>query len=460
MFEFGRELRRLFGAEDSSVYRDGLTGGDASLLELLDLRLLQQEAKAADVAAGRVSAKDPGQRRLEAATVWREFARRSGDVVALRKAAAAAERAAELFDRDKRPDGWARARCEQANCVMLGAELFGDQGLNAAASIAFRDAKHRSPGGLVQALAEVGTLAVEARIRLQDADIETAMEINARFDAPLAGLKALTRRGREARLILVEARMLRADLLMGWGARLAHRELMSLALAEIEIAGRDLDVEHEPLSWARLATLRGQAIVLMGEISGSVEMAVEGVNVLTGTLDGLNRDDSPMDWARLQAALGQGLQAIGEATASERAYEQAVTCYDRAMLVFRDIPALAQSAVVTSNRALCLARSAELSGDLAVLDAAEAAFRIELTNLAPGRNPAAWAMLQVNLAKLYESRMEITGRDNGERVAATVALSAALDVFSEQGLRSLSVLASDALERLARLGTAQTRPQF
>ena len=457
MFEFGRELRRLFGADDTNIYRDGLTGGDASLLELLDVRLLQQEAKSADVAAGRVSAKDPAQRRLEAATVWREFARRTGDVVALRKAAAAAERAADLFDRDKRPDGWARARCEQANCVMLGAELFGDSGLNAAASIAFQDAKNRSPGGLVQAFAEVGILAVEARIRLQDADTQAAKEINARFDAPLAGLKAQTRRGREARLMLVGGRMMRADLLMGWGARLSDRYLVSLALAEIEIARRDLDVAHEPLSWARLTTLRGQALVLMGEICGSVETLVEGVNDLTEALDGLSRDDSPMDWARLQAALAQGLQTMGEATASERAYEQAVTCYDRAMLVFKEIPALAQSAIVTSNRALCLARSAELSGDLAVLDAAEAAFRIELTNIAAARDPTAWAMLQVNLAKLYESRMEITGLDNGERVAATVALSAALDVFSEQGLRSLSVLASDALERLAnRISTDPT----
>ena len=37
--------------------------------------------------------------------------------------------AAEAFDRERRPDGWARARCEQAFCAMLGAELFGDDGL-------------------------------------------------------------------------------------------------------------------------------------------------------------------------------------------------------------------------------------------------------------------------------------------------------------------------------------------
>ncbi|OYX97719.1 MAG: 1-deoxy-D-xylulose-5-phosphate reductoisomerase, partial [Caulobacter sp. 35-67-4] len=77
-----------------------------------------------------------------------------------------------------------------------------------------------------------------------------------------------------------------------------------------------------------------------------------------------------MDWARAQAALGVGLQAIGEATTSDRAFEQAVTCYDRATQVLKTQPALALRAVVANNRALSLARCAELTADLAVLDAA------------------------------------------------------------------------------------------
>lgn len=455
MFGFGRELRRLFGADATSVHRDGLTGGDVSLLELLDMRLLRQEAKSADIAAGRVSAKDPAQRRLEAAIIWREVARRSGDVAALRKAASTAEAAAGLFGRDRRPDGWARARCEQASCALLGAELFGDEGLNAAADVAFREARAAARGGLSRPIAEIGMLAVESRARLADGDAQLARVSAARFDAPIAGLKSFVRRSRDARLLLVEARLLRADLLLGWGARLGDRALLQQALVEVEAAGTNLDVDHEPLSWARVITLRGQALALLGEAGGVVETLIDGVNGLAEALDTLTRDHSPMDWARLQISLAQGLQALGEATTSERAYEQAVTCYDRAGLVFKTSPALALRALAASNRALCLARSAELSGDLAVLDAAEAAFRIELSSLSAGREPVTWAMLQVNLARLYESRMDITGRDSGERAAATIALSAAHDVFTEQGLRSLSLLASDALERLRDWGSAR-----
>jgi tetratricopeptide (TPR) repeat protein len=203
--------------------------------------------------------------------------------------------------------------------------------------------------------------------------------------------------------------------------------------------------------------MRGQALALLGEVTGQIENVIEGVNALAAVLDDLARDHSPLDWARTQTALAQGLQALGEGTTSERAYEQAVTCYDRAVVVLKDVPALAIRALAASNRALCLARSAELSGDLAVLDAAETAFRIELSAMSAGRDPTAWALLQVNLARLYEARVEITGRDRGERAAAATALSAALEVFSEQGLRSLSVVASDALERL-RGPTLRARP--
>lgn len=448
MFEFGRELKRLFGHEALRPPRDGLTGGDASLLELLDLALLSSEAKAADVAAGRVSAKDKAQRRLEAAIVWREVARRSGDAAALRKAAATAEAAAEAFGRDRRPDGWARARCEQAFCAMLGAELFGDEGLNAAAEVAFRDARAAARGGLALPLADIGVAAIEARARFANGDAQAARIAIARFTQPVAGLEALTRRCRAARLLAVEARLIQADLMLGFGARLRDGDMLAAAQDLAAGTAKALDPAFEPISWARAEVLRGQALALAGEIAGEIEAVAEGVSALADVLAELTRDQSPLDWARAQTALAQGLQALGEAGASEKAYEQAVTCYDRAAHVLKDMPALALSAFSASNRALCLARSAELSGDLTVLDAAETAFKIELSSMAARRDPTAWALLQVNLARLYEARVEITGRDNGERAAAAVALNAALDVFAEQGLRSLSVVAAEALERL------------
>jgi tetratricopeptide (TPR) repeat protein len=187
-----------------------------------------------------------------------------------------------------------------------------------------------------------------------------------------------------------------------------------------------------------------------------VDALAAGAGALAMALDNLTREHSPLDWARTQLALAQALQALGEASADERAYEQAVTCYDRANLVLKDAPATPLRGLAAGARAMCLARSAELTGDLGVLDAAEAAMKIELTNLRASRDPVAWALAQLHLARLYEARIDITGKDRGERAAAVTALDAALDVFGEEGLRSLSVVASEALERL-RAGPARPR---
>src|SRR5215469_3245083 len=160
MFEFGRELRRWFKWA-TRPSKDGVTGGDGALLELLDLEMLKAEAKGADVAAGRIGARDRPQRMLEAAIAWRELARRSGDGAALRKAAANAEKSATLFSEARRQQGWARARLEQAACALLGADLFGDQELEAAAERAVSDAQRA--GGATGALALAGLAQVRAR---------------------------------------------------------------------------------------------------------------------------------------------------------------------------------------------------------------------------------------------------------------------------------------------------------
>lgn len=448
MFELGREIFRRLAPERLKTVADGLTGGDATLLELLDLNLIQQEGRAADVAAGRISAKDRAQRRLDAAVVWREVARRTGDPATLRKAAAGAEAAAAAFESARRWEGWARARCEQAFCALLGAETFGDPGLEAAAEAAFRDARGGARTGVAAPLADIGLAAIEARRELALGDATTARYAAARFAQPIAALEALSRRLGHARVFAAEARIIRADLTCAWAARLKDETLFRDALDDAVAAAARLDPAYEPLTWARAELLRGQVLTLWGEMIGDVEILAAGAAALAAAIDQVGRDHSPLDWARSQVALGQALQGLGDASAQPRAYEQAVTCYDRASLVLKKLDASPLRGLAAGARAVCLARQAEITGDLAVLDAAEAAMKMELANLPARRDPVGWALSQLHLARLYEARIDITGQDGGRRVAAVTALETALDVFSEQGLASLSRLAADALERL------------
>ena len=116
--------------------------------------------------------------------------------------------------------------------------------------------------------------------------------------------------------------------------------------------------------------------------------------------------------------------------------------------MLKETPTLPLRGLAAGSRAVCLARVAELTGDGAVLDVAEAAMKMELAQLSPRRDPVGWALAQLHLARLYEARIDMTGIDRGERAAALMALDAALDVFGEHGLRSASVLANDAMDRL------------
>jgi tetratricopeptide (TPR) repeat protein len=236
---------------------------------------------------------------------------------------------------------------------------------------------------------------------------------------------------------------------------LKDEALLQAALDDAATAAARLDLAYEPLTWARAEILRGQALAMMGDVRGDVEAIAAGATALAGALDHLIRDHSPLDWARAQISLARALTALGEAAADERAYEQAVTCYDRANLVLKDAPATPLRGLAAGERAVCLARSAELTGNLTVLDTAEAALKIELAGLQPRRDPVSWALAQLHLARLYEARIDITGKDRGERAKALIALDAALDVFADQGMRSLSVMASDALERLRAGPTAK-----
>jgi hypothetical protein len=54
----------------------------------------------------------------------------------------------------------------------------------------------------------------------------------------------------------------------------------------------------------------------------------------------------------------------------------------------------------------------------------------------------------MNLARLYEARVEITGHDDGRLDRAALALATAFDVFAELGLRSLTDLAAQGLQRV------------
>jgi len=447
MFEFGRELRRLFGGSRAGFpAKDGLTGGDGALLELLDLKMLRAEAKSADIAAGRIGARDRARRQLEAAIVWREIARRSGDMAALRKAAVTAERAADGFGTAHRQQGWARARLEQATCAILGAELFGDTGLEAAAEQAASEAQRVGGAAGMLALAALAQIRGRRLMAASGPDVRAAARL---FNDPIAMLESAGRRDVALKLAGADARLVRADLLVGAGLRLKDEDLIRAGLGDLTAAEERLDVGYEPLTLSRVAIAKAAAKAALAELTGDLAHLARAIGALANALDALGRDQSPLDWARGQTALARALAQLGEATENETAFAKSLACFDRAGLVLKAAPGLVLRAEAANGRGATLARLAELTGDVKVLDAAEAAFKTELAQGPHRSDPVAWAMLQVQLGQVYVTRLTLTRHDRGERAAAAMAFQAALDVFGEEGLRSLAAIAAEGLERLA-----------
>ncbi|HEY2708014.1 MAG TPA: hypothetical protein VGI95_08165 [Caulobacteraceae bacterium] len=448
MFEFGRELRRLFGSAKAQFpSKDGLTGGDGALLELLDLKMLKAEGKGADVAAGRIGARDRPRRLLESAIVWRELARRSGDAGALRKAAATAERAAEAYAGVHRQQGWSRARLEQASCALLGAELFGDTGLEAAAEKAAGEAQRA--GGPAGMLALSLLAQIRARRTINSGGAAEARAAARVFNDPIAMLEGAGRRDAHLKLAGAEARLIRCELMVGAGLRLKDEDLIRAGLGDLTAAEERLDAAYEPLTLSRISIAKAGAKAALGEMTGDLARLARAVSTLATALDALGREQSPLDWAKGQTALARALAQLGEATENETAFAKSLACYDRANLVLRDAPGLVVRAEAANGRGMTLSRLAELTGDVKVLDAAEAAFKGELIAGPHRTDPVTWAMLQIQLGQVYVTRLNLTHRDRGERAAAAMAFQAAQDVFGEEGLRSLTAIAAEGLERLA-----------
>lgn len=442
MFEIGRELKRFFQPD---AVRDGLCHGDSTLLDLIDSDLLAVEARSADIAAGRIGAKDRPRRLIEASRVWRELGRRTGDPVALRKAAASAERAAGLARKEGRRSVLATALVEQAQATLAGSDLFGDEGLDAAAEALLSDAPV-TPEVLALRAAMAG------RAALAGANPETLQSAAAAFD-PLLAPSGHGRRRLDA-LARARLRLVRAEMLIGAAARLKDAGLAHRALADVSTALQVLSSTYHPVVLAQALELKGVALTRVGELGGDLAPVLEGLDALDDGLEMITADHSPMDWARLHHARGLALALIGEAAESEPAFLKALQAYGHALEALAGATDLPLRTIIAQDRAACLVRRAETKGDLYALDEAEAVLRGELAALRAPPEPLAWAVLQLNLARIYQDQAAARGRDRGEGARAGEALLAALDVFSERGLRSLTIAAEAALERLREASPA------
>ncbi len=442
MFEFGRELRRIFRSQDRIET-------DSSLYELLNLQMLITQGRNLDIEGGRISTKSRFAPYLEAAQIWREYARRTGDPVAVRRAATAAENAGKAAATVA--EG-AMAVLEQAQTCILGADLFETYEL-------LTSAEDLLAGGRVAIQEDEALRArfnrVEAQLAARLAvchgvgsDLELALLAMSHIDRAIERADARVRQsGTSAdKIDAAQARFERGDLLMLIGVDRGDSGLLNAVIADFEALQVRLDPAYEPVTHARVTQRLAQAYVRKGEIEGRPDIISEGIALLTSEDEPLSYEHSPLDWVAHKQALAMGLQALGELTLNEEVYDKAMAIYDLTMA--RPLQkGLSLRGQLINNRATCLARHAEVKGDLTSLEVAEAAFKAELRSVNPHEDPVGWAVLQTNLARLYVARGDITGFML-ERAEAAYALEAALEIFNEHNLTALMATAQSHLDRV------------
>lgn len=446
MFEFGREIRRIFG-------NHGRVETDPTLYELLNLKLLIAQGRHLDIEGGRVSTKDRYTPYVEAAQIWREYARRTGDPVALRRAATSAENAGKAAVTTSEA---ASAALEQALTCILGCELFDTAELLDSAETLLSGGKAAIANDEALktrfAQAEARLLARMAS-RKGAGDLDPCLHAMSRIDRAIERADERVRQTNAARdkIEAAQARFERGDLLMMVGLDRGDASLMAAVVKDFDALRLRLDPDYEPVTHARVVLRLAQAYIWQGQIEGRPEIISEGIALLSHEDNaGLDYEHSPLDWVEHKQALAMGLQALGELTLNEEVCDKAMAVYDLALK--RPMQKqLSLRAQLANNRAACLARHAEIKGDLTSLEKAEKAFKIELRNVKPQDDPVGWAILQSNLARLYVARGDITGFML-ERAEAAYALEAAHEIFVEHGARALAEAAKLHLDRVREQG--------
>jgi len=447
MFEFGRELRRIMG-------QGGRYEPDVSLYELMNLELLIAQGRGLDIEGGRVSTRSRFEPYLESALVWREYARRTGDTLALHKATNAAEAAGKAAKSVHEAVGAALA---QAEICLLGYDLYESVELldsaEALLSTGRASAFEAEPSLAAAFTLAEGRLAARQAVRLGvSEDIEPALLAMAHIDRAIERFDTLVRQTKAAKdkIHAADARLERADLLMLVGLDRHDSRLMSAVIRDLSALRARLDADYEPVTFARVSQRLAMAHVWAGQIDGQPQMISEGITLLTPKEEVVPYAHAPLDWVVQAHSRALALQALSELISEEALGEQASAAFDLA-LSKNLAPPLSLRAQIVNNRAAYLARRAELKGDLLSLDAAEAAFKAELRQVRAQEDPVGWAILQTNLGRLYVARGDITGFMLG-RAEAAYALEAAYEIFIEHGLKTL---ADTAMENLTRVRAAE-----
>lgn len=402
MFEFGRDLRKLFETARES--------DDLGWLELIGAGLVEAEARRESIDAGRVSCARPFDSWMRASALWREHARRTGLRSSLDQAAAAASDAAR---HTTTPDQTAQAAIESGEVHLLRFDLFG------------------GPERLTAALADVQTLPVErpqtrslaaalhARLTSRRArlsgEANVMLDAAALLDAAVHGARGLPR------MLGDELRLDRAALALEAGVTRRDPRLLDQAGRDLRALVEAASPDYRPLTRARALALAGEGLLALARLARDEAAAAQGKALFDAAADQFTADHSPLDWVAVQLT-----QADGDTPLLPLAQAESLT---------RE-PGLILGALARERRLGAEARLAEAMGDVAAIVGMEAVVRTRLAERPI--HPLDWAADQIGMAHLAMARSRLTGV---QPTAIGLILAEAMETAREQGASAVATRA-------------------
>lgn len=371
MFEFGRDLRKLFAQARESE--------DLGWVELISVDLLQVEARRESVDAGRVSCHRPFETEHRAAALWRDHARRSGAAESLDRA----DRAAESLSRTAvGEDQIALAAMDTALALILRFDLCGGPDRLQQALIALSRAgqprRHRIT-------AEIA--AVHARIKARQARLSgllsDLMDAAALMDAALHGEGADN----------AELRMDRALLALEAGVVQCDPRLLDQAGRDLGALVETASPDHRPLTRARALALCGAGLSALAAVADHAEAHIQGRTMFDAAADQFTPDHSPLDWAAIQ------VMRAGEEALPLMILSQAEALTQDQGLV---IGALARERRIAREASL-----AEAVRNLPALELLEQRVRARMAHA----QPLDWAADQIGMATIAMARHRLGGAE-------------------------------------------------
>ena len=418
---------------------------DIERMELVDVAALRIELANQSLAVHRTAERERPGLLLDQALLMAEIARRTGEAVMLARSAHATERALRGL---KDPRQNVAGRLLLAAIGVRTAQLYNDP---AAADAALARLAQLDADATLIEVERVTALGLKGRLlahkALAENDLNGAVEAAGVLDEAVRRADVKVRKEKMSKAEAANLRLERAELLIGFGAQLKDDRLLIQAEADMTQLSARLDRDRLPISWSRSETLRGAALLALGELEADPLRLQAGVERVSFALNHLPHGHSPLDSALSAHTLGLGLTSLGEVADDEALFGRAINSFEEAILAFDTAPDLAQRAVVAYDRASAILRRAERAGDEVALLAAEALFRSELTAINPRKDAASWAVIQMALARVYRVRDLIQG-GCASRGKALMALNEALDVFVEKGMKSLADIALSGVEDL------------